>query len=53
MDDYLASLTNAIGLLRSTTIHNDIQADIQGLVAEAEALVDDALRMATEHEPDA
>jgi hypothetical protein len=53
MDDMIASLIQQANDLRKMKVHPDIAADVLALVTEAESLVDDALHLADEYDPEA
>lgn len=50
MDDFIASLNEQVVLLRATKVHNNVMGDVKSLVAEAEILIEEAVRLASDYE---
>jgi hypothetical protein len=53
MDDYLNSLSEQIALLRAANVHTDIMGEVKALVAEAEILIEEAVRLADDYDSEA
>jgi hypothetical protein len=53
MDDMIASIIQQANDLRKMTVHPDIAAEVLALLTEADSLVDDALHLADEFDPEA
>ena len=53
MEDMIASIIQQANEIRTAKIHPDVAAEILQLLTEADTLVDDALHLATEYDPEA
>lgn len=53
MDDMIASIISQANELRTAKIHPDVAAEVLTLLTEADSLVDDALHLAANYDPEA
>lgn len=53
MDDMIASIIEQINLLRQTKVDPAIAGEILDMLSEADDLIDSALHLATEFDPEA
>lgn len=53
MDDMIASIISMANDLRTAKVHPDVAVEVLQLLTEADSLIDDALHLATEYDPEA